>query len=169
MTSQKKNLGRALALVLTIGSFLGLTAMPAMATWDPNNPAWQLDVNVTDSTCVPDFSEPSWAPDQLLYTVDNNVDMFAPSTVNFEVYLNFSHGTDANVCGDPNISPTGEVTASFNGDPALQLQGLDCQLACQASDLYTMGSTIQGQVTVNGGTAPGTYSGTLSVTWTPAG
>jgi hypothetical protein len=173
MTSQKKtkkNLGRALAVALAIGSFMGISAAPAVATWDPNNPSWTLDVEVIDSTCIPDYSDPTWMPtEQLFVSGSSTVDMFSPTNVDFEVYLNFSQGIDNNVCGEGDLAPSGDVTASFSGDPALQLQGLDCQTACDATTLYNTMASIQGSVSVVGGTTPGFYSGTLTVVWTPAG
>jgi hypothetical protein len=173
MTGQKKtkkNLGRALAVALAIGSFMGISAAPAVATWDPDNPSWTLDVEVMDSTCVPDYSDPTWAPtEQLFVNGSNIVDMYSPASVDFEVYLNFSQGIDSEVCGEGDLAPSGDVTASFSGDSALQLDYLDCETACDAASLYNTMSTIQGSVSVVDGTTPGFYSGTLTVVWVPEG
>jgi hypothetical protein len=165
-----KNFRRALALAFAIGSFLGVTSAPALATpFDPDNPTWTLNVQVSDSTCVPNVQPADWSPMEMMMTGNTNVDLFSPADVTFEVALGFSPGMDMNACGLGDYYPTGDVVASFNGDAALNLETLNCQIACSATDLYNSLSTIQGSVSVVAGTAPGNYSGTLSVVWTPAG
>jgi len=166
----RKRLGKVAVALMALGSLLGIGAVPAAAApWDQDNPTWQIDVAVTDSSCEPDYSEAIWAPNQSISALNTNVDMFFPTSVDFEVYLNFSSGSDRNVCGGDDKPPAGDVTASFFSiDPALQVDRLDCSETCSAATLMTGSfSTITGSLSVVDGTADGTYSAVLQVVWTP--
>jgi hypothetical protein len=167
-----KNLRRALAFLLAVGPLVGLSAAPAMATTDPNSPSFNIDVMVSDSTCVPSYSPATWMP--TLTTYDPNVDLAAPTPVLFDVYLGFSAGIDANVCGVGDELPTGTVHAEFTTLPSsLEKNYLDCELGvvtCEAANLYDIvGGVISGSLSVTNDATEGLQTATVKVVWTPAG
>ena len=168
-----KRLGKAVVVLLALGSLPGIGAAPAAATdWDPNNPpnnpTWQIDVAVTDSSCEPDYTQAIWAPDPIMSLGNTNIDMMAPTSIDFSVSLNFSSGTDRNACGGFDVPPSGNVTASYSTiSSELSQDSLDCSASCTASDL-PMPNMITGSLSVVPGTLEGDYSATLQVVWTPA-
>ena len=168
-----KNLRRALALLLAVGPLVGLSAAPAMAETDPNSPSFNIDVLVSDSTCVPSYSPVTWTPQ--LMAGNTNVDLFAPMPVTFDVNLGFFAGVDGNACGLGDELPTGDVYATFTNLPSsLEQDVLDCDLAlaaCQAVDLYnaTAGGVISGTLNVANDATDGLHTATLQVVWTPEG
>jgi hypothetical protein len=163
-----KRLGKAVVVLLALGSLLGIGAAPAAATdWDQNNPTWQIDVAVTDTSCVPDYTQAIWAPDPVMSLGNTNIDMVAPTSIDFSVSLNFSSGTDRNACGGFDVPPSGTVTASYKTiSPELSQDRLDCSPSCILSD-PAMLNTITGSLSVVPGTLAGDYSATLQVVWTP--
>ena len=168
-----KNLRRALAFLLAVGPLIGLSAAPAMAATDPNSPTFDIEVMVTDSTCVPNYSPVTWTPQ--LMAGNTNVDLFAPMPVTFDVYLGFFAGVDGNACGLGDELPTGDVYATFTNLPSsLEKDVLDCDLTgtpCQAVDLYnaTAGGVISGTLNVANDATGGLHTATLQVVWTPEG
>ena len=168
---RQKNLGRALAFLLTVGPLVGLSAAPAMATPDPNSPTFDIEVLVTDSTCAPSYSPTTWSP--MLWAGNTNVDLFSPTQVTFDVNLGFFPGIDGNACGLGDQLPTGDVHATFTNLPsALELDVLDCNLAvaaCPAADLYnaTPGGAISGSLNVASDATTGVHTATIQVVWTP--
>jgi hypothetical protein len=174
MTSQKKtkkNLGRALAVVAIIGSFAGLTSLPAVA----EESSWTLEVDVSDTTCTTPDTAATWSPDpSVSYTFDNDVDL-NPSAINppgllpFSVGLGLYPGSDN--CDFISIDPTGYIEASVTGlDPELTMEELDCSSIsiCDAGMLYINNNSIMGTIDASGVTTIGTKTGTLTVVWTPA-
>jgi hypothetical protein len=160
---------RAAALAATLGAFVGLTSLPALAT------DWTIEVNVSDSTppaCTDPDTAPIWIPDTVVsYTFGNDVDLFSsPGLVLFSVGLGLTPGWDN--CNSVAIAPSGEVEASVTGlDSQLSLQDLDCPAIspCDAGLLYMNNNAIAGSVDASGVSTTGTKSGTLTVVWTPAG
>jgi hypothetical protein len=166
----KKSLGRAIAFLIILATYMGVTSTPAVAVEDPNAPSWDIEVEVTDTSppgCEPSWEPASWNPE--LFVEGTDVDMANPTSVEFEVFLMFSRGIAIVDCdGSPGPGPSGTVTASFSGDPELNLDALDCQSNCYAWDLFTEGvSPLEGTISVNAGTLEGTYTGTLTVIWAP--
>ena len=170
----KKNLGRAVALLATLGAFVGLTSLPAMAT------DWTIEVVVTDSTppaCTDPNIEPSWSPDTFVtYLYGNDVDLYSasinpPGLRPFSVGLGLTTGMDT--CDMFTINPSGDIEASVTGlDAELSMEELDCTVAvgvCSAELLWINNNSIAGTIDASLVTTTGTKSGTLSVVWTPAG
>jgi hypothetical protein len=175
MTSQKKtrkNLGRTLAVVATIGSFAALTSLPAVALEE----SWTLEVNVSDTSCTTPDTPPSWNPDpSVSYTYDNDVDlnpfsMNPPGLVLFSVGLGLLEGSQGCDPFGP-ISPSGEIEASVTGlDSELSMAELDCTslTVCDAGTLYINNNSIMGTIDATGVTTIGDKTGTLTVVWTPS-
>ena len=166
----KKNLGRAVALLATLGAFVGLTSLPALAT------DWTIEVTVSDSTppaCTDPDTEPTWIPDTVVnYTFGNDVDLFsAPGLVLFNVGLGLTQGWDN--CNSVAIAPSGEIEASVTSlDAELSVNSLDCSAAvgfCQAGDLFVNSNGISGAIDASAVSTTGIKYGTLTVVWTPAG
>ena len=174
MTSQikrKKNLGRTLAVLAIIGSFVGLTSLPAFAYED----SWTLEVNVSDTTCTDPIEDPSWSPDvNVTYLYSNDVDL-NPSAYNPPGLLNFSVGLGLTPGYDPcttwNVDVSGDVEASVTElDGELSMSALDCSSStiCDAFTLYTGGNEILGTIDASAVTTTGLKTGVLTVVWTPA-
>jgi hypothetical protein len=186
---EKKQLGRALAVVVTVGSLLGVIASPAMAIdGEVGGPAsWDLSVTVqNDEYCFVDDSQnspPSWQPDPTVtYTVDNLVNAFADSQqdqlVAFSVDLKFEAGNNSGGCSEfGNIAPSGDVYSSFVADtpapgfPELVMFSLDCDdptTGCPVSTVISGGGLINGQLNTYDSVIPGTRTGVLTVDWVPS-
>jgi hypothetical protein len=177
MTSKRatKQLSKALAVLMTLGSLFSISAVPAMA--DERN--WDLDVYVTDSTptdpCidVPTTTDPAtWTPDtSVSYTEGQTNDVYVDDgNVPFTVGLNFMTGTTY-VCGqDPySVAPSGSVVSSFTAISEDISGTTSCDTGCTAENNYLYDSSvISGTLSVFTSNAVGTRSGTLNVTWTPA-
>jgi hypothetical protein len=166
----KKSLGRAIAFLIILATYMGVTSTPAVAVGNPNAPSWDIEVTVTDSS--PPGCEPSWGPafwSPQFFVEGTDVDMANPTLVEFDVYLQFGRGIAIVDCGGSlGPAPSGTVTASFSGDPELNIDALDCEINCDASDLFADGmSPLEGTISVNAGTLEGTYTGTLTVIWAP--
>lgn len=179
--SSRKSLTKALVILITCGSLLGLSSVPASAAEDPGvAPEWDIQVNVDDTTepdCVASPMPATWSPDLIPnYVGSNNVDKFSGPglSVDFYVWLDFLPGTDMSMCPDSPAfyQPTGEVEAVFlTMDPELTASSLDCIAGCPASDLSLGTSTIGGTILVADDAAGGmgvTYTARLKVVWTPA-
>jgi len=178
----KTGLTKALVVLITFGSLLGLSSVPAAAAEDPGvAPEWDIQVNVDDTTpedCVADPTPATWRPDLIAnYPAGNSVDMFnGPGlSVDFYVWLDFQPGTDMEMCPDSPAfyEPTGNVEALFvSMDPELSSSSLDCVAGCTAESLSQGTSEINGTLLVDDD-APGgptvTYTARLKVVWTPAG
>jgi hypothetical protein len=172
MTSQikrKKNLGRTLAVLAIIGSFVGLTSLPAFAYED----SWTLEVNVSDTTCTAPPTDPTWSPNPSVIFLDGNdvdTDPFSanpPRLIAFYVELGIEAGLDN--CTTWNIEPSGTIVAEVTLlDPELSMEILDCTGGCGASTLWSTYGTISGTIDASEVTTPGLKTGTLAVVWTPA-
>jgi len=165
----KKSLGRAIAFLIILATYMGVTSTPAVAVGDPNAPSWDIEVAVTDSSppaCEPSWGPAAWSPQ--FFVDGTDVDMANPTSVEFEVFLLFSRGIAIVDCGGGlGPAPSGTVTASFSGDPELSIDALDCENNCDASVLFAGMSPLEGTISVNAGTLEGTYTGTLTVIWAP--
>lgn len=195
MTNQnnrKKQLGKALAVVMTVGSLLGVIASPAMAATYKDT--WDIEVVVeNEDFCFPDDTKntaASWAPDPAVTYVnmgnlnDNVVDALdlpADQVVNFSVDLKFEAGNNSRGCSDiGTLEPTGQVYASFladipvSGFPALVLDSLDCydpldpNFGCTVATVVSNGDKIAGVLNPSADETPGTRTGELTVEWVPA-
>lgn len=170
-----KQLSKALAVLMTLGSLFSISAAPAMA----ESQNWDLEVYVTDSTpsdpCldVPTTTDPAtWTPDtSVSYTEGQTNDVYVDDgNVPFTVGLNFMTGTTY-VCGsDPySVAPSGSVVSSFTAISSDITGTTSCDTGCTAENNYLYDSSvISGTLSVFGSNAVETRSGTLSVTWTPA-
>lgn len=117
-------------------------------TFDPVGAIWSPEVFVTYLTPEGDF--------------DGSVDVFAgDNQVDISHENFFTEGTDS--CGDT-VSDYGTLSTiiSVPGFTA----SVDCEL--EACAIATNPYTLEGTIFVPGETALGTYTGTLTVTWTPA-
>lgn len=178
---RKKSLIQGLVVLISLGSLLGLSSVPASAAEDPGTPPeWTLEVDVDDTTppgCTTDATVATWSPDLIpVYPAGNDVDRFSgPAlSVQYLVDLRFTPGEDRNLCSDsPDIyHPTGTVEALFIPISAeLSSGSLECSDGCSAEDLSTGTSTIGGTILVADDAAGGinvSYTATLKVVWTPA-
>jgi len=183
LTIGKKQLGRAVAVVMTVGSLLGVIASPAMAIpegdTDGGSENWTLEVNVTNA----DYCDPglypgylaSWSPDPIVaYTNgDNTVDYIdIDQTVGFTVDLRFAAGSNDGCALVGDIDPTGTVYSSFAptvlNDLNLVMNSLDCSAVegCSADTLFNVQSSlISGLLDVGASDIPETRTGTLTVEW----
>lgn len=177
-----KQLGRVLAVVMTVGSLLGVIASPAMAIDGEvgGDVTYNLEVQVTNA----DFCEysagsntpASWAPNTTVVNYDNNdntVDYLDTiQTVGFNVDLAFEKGNESGGCEvDGTINPSGDVFTSFSSSDALVMDSLDCDdvSGCTASNLLNnMSSLITGVLNVGSSPDPGLRSGSLLVQWVPS-
>jgi len=183
LTIGKKQLGRAVAVVMTVGSLLGVIASPAMAIpgddTDGGTATWTLEVDVTNA----DYCDPilypgylaSWSPDPaVVYTNGDNTVDYADlvQTVGFTVDLRFAGGSNDGCALVGDISPTGTVYSSFAptvaNDPNLIMSSLDCSAVegCSAATLFSgQSSLISGLLDVGASDIPETRTGTLTVEW----
>jgi hypothetical protein len=163
---RRKRIGKILVLLLASGSLLGISPLAAMAA--------DVVITVTVDDNTPDTPEcsmvdiPDWSPNETPIT--GLYDLADPSlapTQGFVVFLNFSDGFDD--CA-MNYEPAGDVRSSFlpAPDTGLNLSSMECLDApCDATDLSNDGNfgELSGAFFVPATT--GTYSGTLTITWTP--
>jgi hypothetical protein len=186
---EKKQLGRVLGVVMTIGSLLGVIASPAMAApggdEGPGADTWLLEVDVSnESYCDPEVNAAygaTWSPVQTVAydQGDNTVDYLVDTdyTVGFTVDLGFDAGSSDGCSLVADIDPAGDVYASFLPDatdaptePDLVMSSLDCDnptVGCPAEDVFnTQSSLISGVLDVAADDKPGIRSGTLTVEWT---
>ena len=178
----KKQLGRALAVVMTVGSLLGVIASPAMAIDGEvgGDVTYNLEVDVTNAEfceySAGSNSPASWAPNTTVVNYDNNdntVDAFdTTQTVGFNVDLAFEKGNDSGGClMEGTINPSGDVFTSFTSIDALVMDTLDCSdvSGCSASNLLNNSSSlINGVLNVGSSPNPGLRSGSLTVQWVPS-
>jgi len=179
----KKQLGRALAVVMTVGSLLGVIASPAMAVDGEvgGDASWTLEVQVENTDyCLPNEAAntpASWSPDpSVSYTNGDNVVDYLDTiqTVGFSVDLGFEAGNDSMGCEDVgDVNPSGDVFASFSTlETYLVMDSLDCSDAntgCTALSVFnSQSSLITGVLNVDGSDIPGTRAGTLLVEWVPS-
>lgn len=165
----KKSPWRSLALVSAIGSFAVLSSSPALAV----DESWNLEVQVSDTSCIDPITVPTWSPDANVYYIQGNdvdLNMYSPNPpglVNFSVGLGLQSGTDN--CTMMPINPSGDVVASVTSlDPELTMDALDCETtACSAETLYQNTNTIYGAIDATGVSTTGLKSGILTVVWTP--
>jgi hypothetical protein len=180
--STAKRLAKAVAVLLTFGSFLGISSTPAIAAEVPGDaPEWTIEVNVDDSSipeCVADPTSATWSPDLIpYYPTGNDIDKFDGSgqSIDFSVDLAFNPGTDMNACIDSPAfyQPSGTVEATFlTIDPELTPSVLACVDICTAESLSLGTNNIYGTLLVDDDAVGGigvTYSARLKVVWTPAG
>lgn len=171
----KKQLSKALAVLMTLGSLLGISAAPAMAY----EQEWGVDVYVTDSTppfdpCEDFFSEftaATWSPDtSVTYSEGQTNDVYTDDgSVPFSVDLNFTQASSTVCESDPSLSnPDGSVVSSFVAISSDITGTTSCDLTCDATDVYQSSSQITGALDVTGSNIVEIRSGTLTVTWTPA-
>jgi hypothetical protein len=167
----KKNLARGIALLATLGAFLGLTSLPAVAE------DWDIEVYVinTSNDCNDPISQPSWSPDPTLTYVANQFDLNINSPnrsglLPFYFGLGLLQGWDN--CLGINLPLTGEIVASVTGlDAELSMAGLDCTLEalCDPEVLRANGNIINGTIDASLASTTGKKSGKLTVVWTPEG
>lgn len=160
-------------VLLASGSFLGLGVAPAIA--EPDERTYTIDVELTDSTCVTPIVPATWNPDpSVAFVVGNSVDInsanFPLPLVDFTVGLGFADGTDS--CnGEMPVAASGNVVTAFTNLPSPLLKdSLECEEAnpCSASGFFTGSNDIYATLSIDEATATaGTYTATLSVTWTP--
>lgn len=179
-TNAKKQIGKALALLLTAVSLFTMSAAPALAVpAESDSGSWTLEVDVTGNfefdPCadfVPDSAPASWSPDPVVNYYDGGNDETVSvddGWVAFEVDVNFSPGFYTVCLDDPLVlNPEGSVVSSFVAIDSDIYAAADCDLDCPALGLYQDGSLIRGVIDVTSSEAPGTRTGTLTVTWTPA-
>jgi len=174
-----KQLGRLLAAVLTATSLFGITAAPAMAY----DESWTLEVEVIGDEpydpCLDFFSTvtpASWAPTNIVNYPEasgNANDVYADDGyVDFNVNLGFATGSATQCPGDPStLQPDGQVVSEFTAISSdISASALDCVSGCNANTVYQdMYSIISGTLDVTSSTTPELRTGTLIVTWTPAG
>jgi len=162
---------KSVAFFLTIGSLIGISAMPATA----EEANWDLTVDVVDTGCNTPITPPSWNPSQNVQWQDddNEVDLeelwYNPN-VQFAINLGFQQGLDE--CGDF-IDMTGTVAITFTADLGSPLVMSESWCGgspsdCIADEMYYMGnSDIFGILDASEATTEGEFSGTLNVVWTP--
>ena len=180
-TKATKQLSKALAVLMTIGSLIGITAVPALASDSAN---WNLEVTVYGADepydpCidfVADVIPASWAPDPAVNYTDpetNTYDVYQDDgLVAFNVSLAFAAGSTTTCNGDPlaNI-PDGTVVSTFAAttDPNNITVTADCDVNCNAMDLYQdLSSVVNGTIDVTGSLTNETRTGVFTLTWTPA-
>ena len=173
--SPVKRLAKALVVLLTFGSFLGITSTPATAVEQD----WTIEVDYADSSpqaCVASPSPATWEPDVLpIYPTGNGRDKANGPGLSFDfvVSLRFEPGTDTNSCADsPDFyQPSGIVLAEFvTMDPQLTSFALDCAETCTAESVALGTDEIGGTLMIDDEAAGGmdvTYSAQLRVVWTP--
>ena len=181
---EKKQLGRAVAVVVTVGSLLGVIASPAMAIpgddTDGGSATWTLEVDVTNADyCDPNIYpgyQASWSPDPTVVYLNNDYTVdYADivQTVGFTVDLRFAGGSNDGCALVGDIDPTGTVYSSFSptipNDPNLVISSMDCSdalLGCVAADVFNnQSSQISGVLDVSASDIPGYRTGTLTVEW----
>ena len=174
-----RRLAKVLVVLLTFGSFLGLTSTPATAVEQD----WTIQVQVTDSdptpACVSTITAATWQPDATVSYIagsgnERDVSDALRMPVLFDVWLDFDDGTDS--CDNSaSFGPTGTITAALsNIAPELrestnELYPLDCKTPCAANNLPDQrGDVIRGALEVLDTAVGGqTYQATLTVVWTP--
>lgn len=178
MTNNKstKQLSKALAVLVTLGSLFSFSAAPAMA-YDNQ---WGVDVYVTDSTpeydpCadfIGDYTAATWSPDMsVTYSEGQTNDVYVDDgSVPFSVGLNFTQASATNCNSDPSFyNPDGSVVSTFTAISSDITGTTSCDLSCYATDVYqTASSEITGSLDVTASNTVETRSGTLNVTWTPS-
>jgi len=163
-----KNLRRALAILLTFGPLVGLSAAPAMASDHDRN--FDIDILVTDTTCYSDYTDPSWGPYLDISGMTTEVDLADRMPVDFEVTLAFFAGMDNNACGLGDQPPSGDVHSVLTLPAGLGVGTVECDLDvanCDALGLFNSGGLISGSINVASDAATGPYTATLQVVWTP--
>jgi hypothetical protein len=166
---------KAVTFFLTIGSLVGITAMPATAGGQEDIP---VSVEVVDNSCQSAVEPALWNPDpQVTYGQDGNqVELDTVDSggyVDFELNLGFSPGWDD--CEQEPVAVTGYIDVSFIPDAGspLELFNISCAglvsfETCDAGVNYQTGSSmLYGTLDVTSVTEEGSYSGTLRVVWTP--
>lgn len=167
---RRKRIGKILALLLASCSLLGIS--PLTATAAPGGTPFDTTVVVTDSTpeeCVPIPDPATWSP--ALFTpasIDLDLALTPSLTQTVTVDLGFMSGVDSCVGGG--IPPTGTVLSVWSSSTLLLVEGsLSCQApaSCLPEEFAPAGAggQVTGQYTVPG--TIGSYSGTLTITWTP--
>ena len=161
---------KAVAFFLTIGSLVGITAMPATAEGTND---WQIDVVVIDTECNLPDTPATWDPDMTVnWTDDNEVDLYNLGwdfTAEFDVFLDIQQGHDN--CGENvTIDPVGIFELNFipGDDSPLEMSSSHCGGSCNADDnYYTGGSMVFATIDASNATEVGTFSGTFRVVWIP--
>jgi hypothetical protein len=169
----KKQLGKALAVLMTLTSLFGITAGPALAY----DESWTLEVNVSvpEDPCagVDDIiSPPTWQPDtSVTYPNGNTYDIYSGGNgqVQYEIAFNWLEGSRT-VCGeDPTtLRPEGVIASTFTAiDSGIDVYS-PCSSSCNSGDNfeYDQGK-IAGHMDVSGSNTLGLRTGTFTVTWTP--
>lgn len=172
-----KQLSKALTLLLTLGSLLGVTGAPAFASeyYDKD-----LNVEVTavpedpeDPPCIFDPTPALWTLGDVYYpSGSDDVDLNVTNDLDFKIDSTFTTGLTNGTCPDSaQIDPTGGVTLQVNDflDTQVKVTWLDCSVdsPCSAID-HVVGANLNGTLEVQDGTGVGVYSGKLRATWTPS-
>lgn len=171
-----KQLSKALAVLLTLGSLLGVTGAPAFASeyYDKD-----LNVDVTaivedePETCFFDSTPALWTLGEVSYpSGSDDVDLNFGNDLDFTITSTFTTGLTNGECPDSaQVDPTGNVSLQVNDfGSEIGVSWLDCGPdvdPCAAVD-HVVGATLTGTLEVQDGTPVGVYSGKLRATWTPA-
>jgi hypothetical protein len=168
---RRKRIGKVLVLLLSSGSFLGISPLTAMAVESEDFP---ITVTVSDSStppCDPTVVPATWLPSMTpIFTAPLDVattDPF-PLTENFTVSLGFMDGFDPGC--NTTYEPTGEISSSFvpNPDTGLVLESMEClEEPCVLATVPNDASDGELSGEFNVPQTAGTYDGTLTITWTP--
>lgn len=159
----------------SIALLVGVSAAPANAE-STESVNFSITVTAEPDPCdgVP-VDAVTWAPDTDIYMEDINtlqsglssIDAYPGASIQMSLGLNFVNGTYCDLGFTYDLFPDGEVTASWT-IPGIDLDIVSCdgvQNICDASSTSSVIATAL--VPVNA--ADGIYSGTLDVTWIPAG
>lgn len=132
-----------------------------------------FSISITNTACVPTtVNPPSWGPTwsnsdtDILFPV--NVDGSIDGTANDTIYLRVLPGLDS--CGG-SVDPTGTFEVSYvstdvlEGTGDVRLSNLDCKDS--SCPIPSSEGTISFVVDISRNTESGTYTGTISLTWTP--
>lgn len=179
MTNKKKatkQLSKALAVLLTLGSLLGVTGAPAFATEyydkDLNLEVTAVPEDPGDPPCLFDPTPALWTLGNVYYpSGSDDVDLNVTNDLDFKIDSSFTNGSTNGSCPDSAlVEPTGNVTLEVNDFDNTQIvvSWLDCSLdsPCSAID-HVVGVNLSGTLEVQDGTPVGVYYGKLRATWTP--
>jgi hypothetical protein len=172
-----KQLSKALAVLLTLGSLLGVTGAPAFAEYydkDLNVEVTAVPEDPEDPPCYFDPTPALWTLGEVSYPGgSDDVDLNFGNDLDFTINSTFTTGLTNGECPDSAlVDPTGVVTLEVNDFDNTQIvvSWLDCGPdvdECLAVD-HVVGANLNGTLEVQDGTPVGVYYGKLRATWTPA-
>jgi hypothetical protein len=171
-----KQLSKALAVLLTLGSLLGVTGAPAFADFYDRDLNVEVTAIVEDEpeTCNEESTPPLWTLGEVYYpSGSDNVDLNLTNDLDFKIDSSFTVGKTNGTCeNSADVDPTGNVSLEVNDfdDTQIVVSWLDCGPdvdPCEAVD-HLIGANLNGTLEVQDGTPVGVYYGKLRATWTPA-